>query len=279
MKNISTIDFQILARYIREISGIALDESKTYLLETRLSKLISELGCSSHGELYNRAISDTSMSIARRIIDAIITHETLFFRDTLPFELLQHEILPGFVRRKTSGFMTPFPLTIRIWSAGCSTGQEVYSIAIVVRDLLGDLSDYDIKILGTDISETNIARARAGSFNRIEVDRGLSDDHLRKYFTRDGAGWMARDEIRAMTTFKRHNLLDSFYGLGQFDIIFCRNTAIYFSPEVRSSLFGKMADALKLNGYLVVGASESLTDKCALFEPKVFSRSYFYQLK
>lgn len=270
-------EFRLISKYIHDISGIYLESNKTYLIETRLSGILEETGCRSYGELCSKAKSDKTDTIANKIIGAISTNETLFFRDTGPFEVLQHKILPDLIDRKTPNSSGLLPIPIRIWSAACSTGQEVYSISIVLRELLLDPSRYNIKLLGTDISDVAIARASYGKFNRFEIERGLSEQILKKYFHPNGDGWKVNDEIRAMILFKKLNLLKPFESLGKFDIIFCRNVAIYFTMEDRKKLFNRMADVLEPGGYLVIGSTESLAGICSRFEPKRHIRTIFYQ--
>lgn len=278
MLKITPHEIKVISQYIYDISGIVLDHSKAYLIETRLGSLIKKEGCSSYSEFYQRAKADVSKSLERKITDAITTKETLFFRDTSPFELLQHKIIPDLIDRRTARSFGILPIPIRIWSAACSTGQEVYSIAIVLKELLPDLKKISIKLLGTDISDAAIAQASYGKYNQFEIQRGLQDNRLLKYFNQNDSAWRIKDEIRVMTTFKRLNLLLPFAGLGKFDIVFCRNVAIYFSLEDRKGLFNKIAGVLEPDGYLIIGSSESLTSICPKFEPKRYLRSIFYQL-
>jgi chemotaxis protein methyltransferase CheR len=272
-------DLRIISKYILNISGIELDESKAYLIETRLGRLAKEYQCSSYGELCSRAKIDTSKIIENRIIDAISTNETLFFRDTRPFEVLQHKILPDLIDRRTEQCSGLFPIPIRIWSAACSTGQEVYSIAIVLRELLPDLKKYNIKLVGTDISDAAIAQASYGRYNKFEIERGLAKNVLRKYFIPNGGNWRICDEIRAMVAFDKRNILQPLNGMGKVDIIFCRNVAIYFKPEDRKRLFEKIAGVLEPDGYLIIGSTESLTGISSIFESKRYLRTIYYQLK
>ena len=279
MLKITPDEIKILSKYIKDVSGISLDQSKAYLIETRFKNIIEETGCNSYGELYSKAKSDASRTIERKIIDAITTNETLFFRDSGPFELLQHKILPEIIDRRSARGVGHQSLPIRIWSAACSTGQEVYSISIVLRELLQDISKYSIKLLGTDISDAAIGQASYGAYNKFEIERGLTREKLQKYFVSIGDSWKVKDEIRALANFKKLNLMLPFNGLGKFDIIFCRNVAIYFTIEDRKSLFNKIADNLEQDGYLIIGSTESLTGVCQRFEPKRHLRSIFYQLK
>lgn len=264
-----------LAQYVYSLCAITLDESKGYLIESRLASLVEETGCGNYSGLLLRAKSDASRSIERRIVDAITTNETLFFRDTAPFDLLRHKIVPELIdRRARIG-----AARIRIWSAACSTGQELYSIAILLKELLGDPDRYGVRLLGTDISDAAVARASRGLFSPVEISRGLSEAQRTRYFVPAAGGWQIRDEIRAMAFFKKLNLMDDFGSLGRFDVIFCRNVAIYFNERDRMALFGRVERALEPGGYLVIGAMESLNGICPQFESKRHLRSVFYQVR
>jgi len=279
MNKITADELGLLTKYIHDISGILLDKSKAYLIEMRLGGIADELGCASYTDLHKRALLDPSKTIKERIIDAISTNETLFFRDSAPFDLLQHKILPELIDLRSAKGSGLLPIPIRIWSAACSTGQEVYSIAIVLKELLPDPSKYNIKLLGTDISDAAIAQASYGQYNKFEIERGLSPAKLQQYFNPNGNSWRIKDEIRAMTNFRKLNLMLPFGALGKFDIIFCRNVAIYFSLEDRKKLFNRLADMLDTGGSLIVGSSESLTGVSSRFEPLRHLRSIFYRLK
>jgi chemotaxis protein methyltransferase CheR len=166
---------------------------------------------------------------------------------------------------------------IRIWSAACSTGQEVYSIAIALREALGNLNNFQISILGTDISDEAVTRASYGKYNKFEIERGLPAQTLNRYFTLMGDGWKIKDEIRAMAVFKKFNLMKPFTGLGRFDVVFCRNVAIYFTPMDKKLVFEKIAGVLEPDGSLVIGSTESLTGVTEAFEPRRYMRAIFYQ--
>lgn len=279
MTKITPDEFDLISQYIYDLSGISLDKSKGYLVETRLGGLLTEQGCSTYRELRDKAKADPEKILEKKIIDAITTNETLFFRDISPFELLQHKIMPDVIDNRSGQPSSLLPITLRLWSAACSTGQELYSIAMVLNELLAGKNKYKVRLLGTDISDAAITQASCGSYNKFEVERGLSQERLGKYFVANGNVWKIRDEIRAMVTFRKLNLMLPFSGLGKFDIVFCRNVAIYFSLEDRKKLFDKIADILEPDGYLVIGSTESLTGICSRFEPKRHLRSIFYQLK
>lgn len=275
MIKINPAELKLVAQYIQEISGIYLDQSKAYLFETRLSSVAESHGCKSYQELQAKAKQDSSKGIEKAIVDAITTNETLFFRDKGPFELLQHKILPEVIdaRSAKSGGRTQ----VKIWSAASSTGQELYSIAIVIKELLRDAPGYAFTLLGTDISDAAIAQASYGKYNRFEIERGLDKKFLQKYFNLFGDSYKIKDEIRAMVNFRKLNLMQPLTAMGKFDIIFCRNVAIYFTLEDRKKLFNKLADCLTDDGYLIIGSTESLTGVCPRFVPKRHLRTIFYQ--
>lgn len=277
MLKIEPAELTLIAQYIQTISGIYLDQSKSYLFETRLGSIAAAHGCASYLELYNKARQDPSKKIEKDIIDAITTNETLFFRDKGPFDLLQHKILPEIIDARSTH--ASLKTRIKIWSAASSTGQELYSIAIVIKELLEDSSKYSFTLSGTDISDAAVAQASYGKYNRFEIERGLDKKYLQKYFTLFGDSWKINDEIRAMVNFKKLNLMQPFNGLGKFDLIFCRNVAIYFTLEDRKKLFNKLADSLADDGYLVIGSTESLTGVCSRFVAKRHLKTIFYQKK
>jgi chemotaxis protein methyltransferase CheR len=267
---------QSVAQYIYEICGISLDQSKAYLIEGRLSSLVEEAGCRNFSQFLVHARSDSGGAFNRRIIDAITTNETLFFRDTAPFNLLRNKLVPELIDRRTKANSK---LPIRIWSAACSTGQELYSIAIVLKELLGDPARYNFRLFGTDISDEAVSRASKGIFSPVEISRGLDDNLRTKYFRPVAGGWQIRDELRALASFKHVNLMKELSALGKFDVIFCRNVAIYFSDRDRIQLFQRLERALEPGGALIVGAMESLTGVCPQFESKRHLQCVFYQSK
>jgi chemotaxis protein methyltransferase CheR len=264
-----------VAQYVHSVCAIALDESKGYLIEGRLAGLVEETGCASYSGLLQRARSDSSRALERRIVDAITTNETLFFRDTAPFDLLRHKLIPELIDQSARTGAAG----IRIWSAACSTGQELYSIAILLKELLGDPARYGVRLVGTDISDNAVGRASRGVFSPVEISRGLSETQRTRHFVPVAGGWQIRDEIRAMASFKRLNLMADFSALGRFDVIFCRNVAIYFTERDRISLFRRMERALQTGGCLVIGAMESLNGICPQFESKRHLRSVYYQVR
>jgi chemotaxis protein methyltransferase CheR len=268
-------EWKALADYIYSICGIHLDQSKSYLIESRLSELLRPAGVARYGELPAKARADSTGALERRIIDAITTGETSFFRDQSPFDLLRHKLIPELIDSRMRRGMAAMP--IRIWSAACSTGQELYSIGITLRELFGPSGKYDIRLVGTDISPHAVARASRAVYNVIEIGRGIPEALLARYFTREHDGWKVRDEVRALASFRSINLLRDFSFLGQFDIIFCRNVAIYFNAADKAALFGRMEKALAPEGCLIIGGTESLSGICPGLEAKRHVRAVYYQ--
>ena len=269
-------EVSVWCRYIKEICGIHLDDSKSYLLETRLNGLLSEAGAATFSELFYKARADASSKLRGKIIEAITTNETSFFRDTSPFDLLRHKLIPDLIdRRNGNGAAVP----IRIWSAACSTGQEAYSTAIMVKELLGNLASYDIRIMGTDISNKAVAQASYGEYSRLEMERGMPPEVLARHFKASGERWRVRDEIRALANFRTMNLLEPFSFPYLFDIIFCRNVAIYFTEADKIRLFRNLTKYLAKDGCLIIGSTESISGICPELEPKRHLRTVFYQWK
>jgi chemotaxis protein methyltransferase CheR len=271
---ITTEDITFVARLVDELCGIVLDDSKGYLIESRLSELAKVNGCTSYRDLCQKARYGSDRVLQNKIIDAITTQETLFFRDDSPFSALQHKALPELFDRKSK---TAFPKRLRIWSAASSTGQEAYSIAMMLCETIPDILTWDINILGTDISDSAIKTASMGWYAKHEIQRGMKPQMLTKYFVEQKGGWKVKDQLRAMVQFQKRNLLQPFDGIGPFDIIFCRNVAIYFAPPRRRDLFLRLSDRLTLDGYLLVGSSESLLDLGPRFIPKNHCRATYYQ--
>ncbi len=267
-------ELDLLARLVQRLCGVVLDSSKGYLIESRLSHLATKYGCNNFREFSQKVEFGSDPRLRSELIDAITTQETLFYRDGSPFQALQFRVIPDLIDLKSK---TAFPRRLRVWSAACSTGQEPYSIAMVLAEVLPNFRQWDVQILATDISEAALAQAAAGRYGRMEVQRGLPTDLLSKHFVADGAGWRVRDELKRIVQFSQRNLLEPFTSLGPFDVIFCRNVAIYFSPAVRRSLFLRLSDRLTTEGYLFVGSSESLTDVGPQFAPQHHCHGTFYQ--
>ncbi len=272
--HVTTEDLRAVATLVDELCGVVLDDTKGYLVESRLTELAKANGCASYRELCDKARRPGNSDLQNKIIDAITTQETLFFRDQTPFEALRYKVLPELIDRKAK---TALPRRLRFWSAACSTGQEPYSIAITVCETIPTVASWDIQILGTDISNAAIKAASLGFYPPHEIERGMRPELLQRYFVPHNGGWKVKDSLRAMVSFQRRNLLQPFSDLGPFDVIFCRNVAIYFDAQRRRDLFRRLVQRLTPGGYLFVGASESLLDLGPAFAPKKHCRSIYYQ--
>jgi chemotaxis protein methyltransferase CheR len=276
---ISPQELRLFSQLIYGISGVCLDDSKAYLLENRLGVMLRDLQCSTFTELHTRIRRDGTRKLERRLLDLVTTGETSFFRDQTPFDLLQQKILPDLIDRKSRLHGRSRTIPLRIWSAACSTGQEIYSIAMILRELLGTASPFEIRLLGTDISDQAVATASRGIYNRIEIERGLPTNKLSRHFLlQDESTWKVHDDLRAMASFRTFNLQSDLTGLGRFDIILCRNVAIYFSEKDRQDLFNRLEHALEPEGALLIGATESLGSSCPQFIPHRHMRSVYYKV-
>jgi chemotaxis protein methyltransferase CheR len=263
-----------VAGLVMDLCGILLDESKGYLIESRLAPIAQQHGLGSYTELVHKARTSYDKPLLKQIINAITTNETLFFRDDSPFDALQHKALPELIDSKAK---TPFPKRLRIWSAACSTGQEPYSIAMTLHELIPDIHSWDVNILATDICDAAVEQASSGTYTAFEVERGMKANYLERYLVRHQNNWKVRDELRALISFQHLNLMSPFTGMGPFDIVFCRNVAIYFTPEGRRDVFKRISQTLTRDGYLFVGCAESLADLGPQFTPHHHCRGMFYR--
>ncbi len=262
MESLSSQQYQKFCDFLEKQSGIVLGPSKQYLVVNRLAPLVSEFHLSSLTELLEKTEDFTQRSLRMQVIDAMTTNETLWFRDTYPYNMLKTTILPDLAKQKASG-------QIRIWSAASSSGQEPYSIAMTcfetciprLRTPMG------VQIVGTDISPTMLSMCKSGTYDYIALSRGLSPERKKAFFTKiDEQTMQINDAVKRLVNFRPLNLLESYIGMGKFDVIFCRNVLIYFSPQIKSMIINHMADCLNHKGYLFLGASESITGLSDRFE-------------
>jgi chemotaxis protein methyltransferase CheR len=254
--------FDFVARLIKARSGLVLTPDKLYMLETRLGPMMRRLGIASLDALAQRlGRGAAEEALAAEVTEALTTNETSFFRDGSPFEHLK-TLLPRLAAARPAG------ASIKIWSAACSTGQEAYSVAMLATEMASQLGGRRVEILGTDIAEEVLARAREGVFTQFEVQRGLPVQLLVKHFRQDTSGgggrWRIADPLRAMTRFQRFNLLEDARSLGPFDVIFCRNVLIYFDRPTKARVLSAMASRLASDGVVYLGGAETvlgLTDR------------------
>ena len=255
--SLSKEEFKLIRDYIEENCGISLGDKKEYLLETRLSGLLNENGCSTYKDLYLQAKNSPRSGLRDKIVDAMTTNETLWFRDTYPFDVLKSEILPEYHSQMKTGKRR----MVRIWSAACSSGQEPYSTVMTVMEFAkstANIRPEAFQILATDISPSVLLSASSGVYDEFAIKRGLPKPYLDSYFEKKGRFWSVKNDVRKPITFKQFNLQSPFLSLGKFDVVFCRNVAIYFSEEFKKELFSKIAAVLNPGGYMFLGGSESL---------------------
>lgn len=260
--------------FLEQACGIVLGENKQYLVNSRLRFLLGELGIKSVGELLVMVDRPSSAQLRQRIIDAMTTHETLWFRDQYPFEALKRMILPGLVRSNIA--------TLRIWSAACASGQEPYSISMICEEYRREYPSRAlgaVQILATDISPTILQMAREGVYDNIALTRGLTQDRRERFFTEENDKAKIKPEVMRQVIFRELNLMQSFKSLGKFHVIFCRNVMIYFSDQLKADILNRMADVLEPNGYLFLGGSESITRYCDRFEVSRAHGGMVFRLK
>lgn len=267
-------EYRDFCRFLESQCGIVLGDSKQYLVRSRLSPLVSRFSLTSLSELLQLVISGRNRELRVAAVDAMTTNETLWFRDTYPYTVLADKILPELAANKRP---------IKIWSSASSSGQEPYSIAMTVLEMQnrrpGVLSS-GVQITATDISQTMLDTCRAGVYDNLALSRGLSPERRRTFFENNGDGRMKiNDKVKRMVSFRPQNLKDSYALLGKFDIIFCRNVLIYFSPEMKAKVLNQMAASLNPGGYLLLGASESLTGLTDKFEMIRCNPGIIYKLK
>jgi chemotaxis protein methyltransferase CheR len=262
-------NYRFLRDYIYQESGIVLDDDKHYLLQARLLPVAQESHLASLDALCAALRNSANPPLHKKVVEAMTTHETLFFRDAAPFDALKTEILPPLIeQRKTTRKLT-------FWSAAASSGQEAYSLAMMLLEM--GLGGWNIQILGTDLSEQILARAREGRYLRIEVNRGLPANYLVKYFDRQGLDWQIKDQIRKMVQFEYFDLRKSMRTKGPFDVIFCRNVLIYFDVETKKKILQELRGALFPGGHLILGGAESTLNLDNEFLRVPAGRSVFYQ--
>lgn len=265
--------YQVFRQFLQSQCGILLGDNKQYLVSSRLGSMMAKYQTADLSQLVGLAERRGS-SLRQEIIDAMTTNETLWFRDTYPFSVLQERFVPELANQGQP---------LRIWSAACSSGQEPYSISISLRELLQRSpkalpSGYEI--IGTDISGNILKQAEAGIYDSLALSRGLSDERRTRFFTPvDNTRWQISPQVSSAIKFRSLNLLDSYQALGRFQVIFCRNVLIYFSAELKADIINRMAKLLTPKGYLVLGSSESVTGLSDQFEMVHCRPGIVYRLK
>lgn len=270
---ISDQEYRDFSRFLESQCGIVLGDSKQYLVRSRLSPLVTKFKLASLSDLLRDVVTGRNRELRVAAVDAMTTNETLWFRDTYPFTVLAEKLLPEVAASRRP---------IKIWSAASSSGQEPYSMAMTVLETQqrkpGMLTS--VSITATDISSSMLDMCRAGVYDNLALGRGLSPERRRTFFEDAGDGRMkVKDNVKRLVNFRPQNLMDSYALLGKFDIIFCRNVLIYFSPDMKSKVLNQMANSLNPGGYLLLGASESLTGLTDRFEMVRCNPGIIYKFK
>ncbi|GLK89433.1 chemotaxis protein CheR [Pseudomonas turukhanskensis] len=270
------VDFEQFRIFLEKACGIVLGANKQYLVSSRLNKLMEQNSIKTLGELVQRMQSMPRGGLREQVVDAMTTNETLWFRDTYPFEVLKNRVYPELLKANPSA-------RLRIWSAASSSGQEPYSLSMATdefeRTNLGQLKG-GVQIVATDLSSAMLQACKSGEYDSLAIGRGLSQERLQRYFDPKGGGRFAiKPAIRTRVEFRALNLLDSYASLGKFDIVFCRNVLIYFSAEVKKDILLRIHATLKPGGYLFLGASEALNGLPDHYQMVQCSPGIIYKVK
>lgn len=246
------IDYKFFEDMLKRESGLIVTPEKTYLLESRLMPVAAKFGLQGLSGIASRLRLAKDVELQRAVVEAMTTNETSFFRDNTPYQRLKADLLPYFLKSRPSK-------TLRIWSAACSSGQEPYSISMILREMGAQLAGWRFEIVATDLSNDILAQAKAGIYSQFEVQRGLPIQMLVKYFTQlEDQRWQVKQDIRDMVSFRQANLLQDFSLLGQFDIVFCRNVLIYFDVPTKAKVLDGIKRQMKPDSVLMLGGAETV---------------------
>jgi chemotaxis protein methyltransferase CheR len=266
---VTPLDYDYLRRLLKDRSGLVLSADKQYLVESRLLPLARKAGLAGLSELVQHLTRPNAEPLIVEVVEAMMTNESFFFRDKIPFDHFRNTIMPALLKARAQ------QRRIRIWCAACSSGQEPYSLAMCLKELEQDLTGWRFDILATDISTEVLDKAMAGIYSQFEVQRGLPIQLLVKYFAKVGETWRIAPEIRAMVQFRSLNLLHDFMHLGQFDLVFCRNVLIYFDHATKVGVLERLARSVEHDGYLVLGAAETVVGLTDGFRPVADQRGLY----
>ena len=253
-------DYEYLRKLLKDNSGLDLSADKQYLIESRLLPLARKTGVAGISELVQK-MKGGSAPLVTQVVEAMTTNETFFFRDKVPFDHFRDSIMPEILQARAAR------KSIRIWCAAGSTGQEPYSLAMCLKEMSGALSGWRVEIIATDLSQEVLEKSKAGIYSQFEVQRGLPIQLLVKYFKQTGELWQVNADLRAMVQHRQLNLLHDFSQLGTFDVIFCRNVLIYFDQDTKINIFNRLAKQMEPDGFLVLGAAETVVGLTDVFKP------------
>jgi chemotaxis protein methyltransferase CheR len=258
---VTPLDYDYLRKLLKERSGLVLSADKQYLVESRLLPIARKIGSPHLADLVGKLKAPGAEPLIVDVVEAMTTNESFFYRDKIPFDHFRALMVPGLMKARAS------QRRIRIWCAAASTGQEPYSLAMILKEMAGQLAGWRTEIIATDLSNEVLEKARAGLYSQFEVQRGLPIQMLMKYFTQAGETWQISPEIKAMVQYRPLNLLADFSHLGVFDVVFCRNVLIYFDQETKIGVLERLARLTEPDGYLVLGAAETVVGLTDVFKP------------
>ncbi|MBI5322582.1 protein-glutamate O-methyltransferase CheR [Bradyrhizobium sp.] len=253
-------DYEYLRKLLKDQSGLDLSADKQYLIESRLVPLSRKAGLAGIPELVQK-MKAGSASLTAQVVEAMTTNETFFFRDKVPFDHFRQAIMPEVLKARAAR------KSVRIWCAAGSTGQEPYSLAMCLKEMDSQLAGWRVEIIATDLSQEVLEKSKAGLYSQFEVQRGLPIQMLVKYFKQTGEFWQINPDLRAMVQHRQLNLLHDFSQLGTFDVIFCRNVLIYFDQDTKINIFNRLCKAMEPDGFLVLGAAETVVGLTDAFKP------------
>ena len=262
------LDYDYLRKLLRERSGLVLSADKQYLVESRLTPLVRKAGVASLSELVAK-LKVNNERLVVDVVEAMTTNESFFYRDKVPFDHFREAIMPSLIAARAK------ERRIRVWCAAASTGQEPYSLAMCLNEMKEKIAGWRIEILGTDLSTEVLEKAKAGVYSQFEVQRGLPIQMLVKHFVQTGDTWQISPEIRAMVQYRPLNLLADFSQLGKFDVVFCRNVLIYFDQETKIGVLNRIAKLLEPDGFLSLGAAETVVGLTDAFKPMADRRGLY----
>ncbi len=262
-------DFAFFTKYIYDQTGLVLGPDKMYLIESRLAPLARKYNVANIDLLVGQLRTARTNDLQRDIVDAMMTNESFFFRDGKPFDQFRQLVLPGLLQSRAA------KKSFRIWCAAASTGQEPYTLAMILKEEAAKLAGWRVDIVGTDISHDALERAKSGVYTQFEVQRGLPIQLLVKYFKQQGDKWQIAPEIRSAVQYRSFNLLTEFASLGSFDVIFCRNVLIYFDQKTKGAILDRMAKLLPADGLLYLGGAETVLGVTERFQPMPGQRGIY----
>lgn len=269
---LSQAQFDFICQVVRQHSGIVLGDDELFLMETQIMPVARHFGFNNVSDMISEMQGKRRLDIENEITEILIPSDTCFFRDVHPFNALKTDVIPELIRLRST------ERSLAIWCGACSTGQEPWSIAMILHDQFPQLLDWNLEIIATDYSEDLLERAREGVYNQLEINRGLPVQMLTKFFTHDRIAWRLKDRLRQTVQYRQLNLLHPWHELQKMDLVFMRNVLSYFDLPTKQAILTQVRNQLKPDGYLFLGADESTTDIDTSFQSQTVGQASYYQL-